>query len=316
MMQGRNKALLALCALLIVPTLQAQEQYLNIGTGGVTGTYYPVGNAICRMLNRNTEYRCSVEATGGSVYNVNRLHAKTMDIAMVQSDVQAEAVNGAGNFKQPVTELRAIFSLHAEPVHLMARKQAKINQLQDLKQKRVNIGNPGSGQRALMDLVMQQAGWNKRTFKLASELKSSEQAQALCDGNIDAAFWTAGVGNGSTQSATAACEINLVPMDDPVSLAVLAKNPALSKTIIPAGTYQGNDKDIVSFGPRATLVTTAQMSDDMVYSLVKTIFENFDSFKKLHPAFAQLEPKEMVSTGLVAPLHPAAEKYYKEQGWL
>ncbi|MFT0213415.1 TAXI family TRAP transporter solute-binding subunit [Pseudomonas sp. F1_0610] len=315
-MDRLSKFLIGLSIVFSLSPAHAQDRYINIGTGGVTGTYYPLGNNICRLVNRNSALRCSVEATGGSVYNVNRLQAKTMDFGLVQSDVQAEAVLGQGNFKQPVHMLRSVFSLHAEPVHLMVRKQANIQRFQDLKEKRVNIGNAGSGQRSLMNLMMRQAGWTKSTFKLASELKSSEQAQALCDNKIDAAFWTAGIGNGSTQSAAAACPIDLVNMDDEISQAILAAHPALSKAIIPANTYAGISQDITTFGPRGTLVTRADTDEEVVYQLVKSIFENFETFKKIYPTFADLEPQQMISTGLVAPLHKGAEKYYKEQGWL
>ncbi|MGO3343852.1 MAG: TAXI family TRAP transporter solute-binding subunit [Marinomonas sp.] len=301
-------------------TQAAERNFISIGTGGVTGVYYPAGGAICRMINKDRKVhgiRCSAESTGGSVYNVNTIRQKELEFGIVQSDIQAAAVQGIRMFDgKPYPGLRAVFSLHAEPIHLMARTESGIKTFADLAGKRVNIGNPGSGQRGMMELLMSESGWTKGTFALASELKSSEQAQALCDNKFDAAFWAAGLPNGAAQEATTTCDVTIVPMAGPAIDAVLAKYPAYSKATIPGGMYRGNDVDIPSFGPKGTLVTSVDVPDEVVYQLVKAVFENFDSFKRLHPAFAQLTPQEMIKSSLVAPLHPGAIKYYKEKGWL
>ncbi len=298
----------------------AEQRFISIGTGGVTGVYYPAGGSICRMLNKDRKVhgiRCSAESTGGSVYNVNTIRQKELDFGVVQSDVQAAAVQGDNLFAGVAYEgLRAVFSLHSEPIHVMTRTEVGIKTFADLKGKRVNIGNPGSGQRSMMEMLMSEAGWTKDSFSVAAELKSSEQAQGLCDDKFDAAFWAAGIPNGSAQEATTTCDVTIIPMDDAISQGVLDATPAYSTSTIPGGIYKGNDKDIPSFGPKGTLVSSVDVPDEVVYQLVKAVFENFESFKKLHPAFASLMPKEMVSTSLVAPLHPGAVKYYKEQGWL
>lgn len=298
----------------------AEQNFISIGTGGVTGVYYPAGGAICRMINKGRKehgIRCSAESTGGSVYNVNTIRQGELEFGVVQSDVQAAAVEGTRMFEgTPYPGLRAVFSLHPEPIHVMTRTEAGIKSFEDLKGKRVNIGNPGSGQRGMMELLMAQAGWTKDSFALAAELKSSEQAQALCDGKFDATFWAAGLPNGSAQEATTTCDVTIIPMDDAISQGVLDAYPAYSKATIPGKMYRGNDEDIVSFGPKGTLVTSVDVPEEVVYQLVKAVFENFDSFKSLHPAFTRLTPEEMVKTSLVAPLHPGAAKYYKEQGWL
>ncbi len=299
---------------------QPEQQFISIGTGGVTGVFYTAGNSICRMLNKDRKehgIRCSAEATGGSVYNVNTISQKELDFGVVQSDVQAAAVEGNRMFEGKTNEsLRSIFSMHSEPIHIMTRTEAGIKSFQDLKGKRVNIGNPGSGQRGMMDLMMSQAGWTKNTFSIAAELKSSEQAEALCDDKFDATFWAAGLPNGAAQEATTTCDVTIIPMDDEISKAVLAAYPAFAPATIPGGIYRGNDNDIPSFGPKGTLVSSTEVSEDIVYQLVKAVFENLDSFKKLHPAFGSLTPEEMIGTALVAPLHDGAVKYYKEQGWL
>lgn len=302
-------------------TTQAVEQnFISIGTGGVTGVYYPAGGSICRMLNKGRKshgIRCSAESTGGSVYNVNTISQQELDFGVVQSDVQAAAVQGTRMFEgKPYSGLRSVFSLHPEPIHVMARKDADIHAFSDLKGKRVNIGNPGSGQRAMMELLMDEAGWTKSTFSIAAELKSSEQAQALCDDKFDATFWAAGLPNGAAQEATTTCDVVILPMDDAISNGVMASYPAYSPNVIPGGMYRGNDSNIPSFGPKGTLVSSVDVPDEVVYQLVKAVFENFNTFKKLHPAFARLTPEEMVNTSLIAPLHQGAVKYYKEQGWL
>lgn len=301
-------------------TQPVEQQFISIGTGGVTGVYYAAGNSICRMLNRDRKehgIRCSAEATGGSVYNVNTISQKELDFGVVQSDIQAAAVQGNRMFEGRTNDnLRAVFSLHSEPIHVMTRTEAGIKSFPELEGKRVNIGNPGSGQRGIMDLMMSQAGWTKSSFSIAAELKSSEQAEGLCDDKFDATFWSAGLPNGSAQEATTTCNVTILPLDDAISKAVIAAYPAFATAIIPGGMYKGNDHDIPSFGPKGTLVSSTNVSDDVVYQLVKAVFENLDSFKKLHPAFGSLTPEEMVKTALVAPLHGGAAKYYKEQGWL
>lgn len=298
----------------------AEQQFISIGTGGVTGVFYIAGGSICRMLNKDRNehgIRCSAESTGGSVYNVNIIRQKELDFGIVQSDIQAAAVQGTRMFEgKPDDNLRSVFSLHSEPIHIMTRTEVGIKNFLDLEGKRVNIGNPGSGQRGIMDLMMKQAGWTKNSFSVAAEMKSSEQAQGLCDDKFDATFWVAGLANGAAQEATTTCDVTILPLDDAISKEIMAEYPSYSAAVIPGGMYKGNDSDIPTFGPKGTLVSSTDMSDDVVYQLVKAVFENFDSFKKLHPAFSSLTPDEMVNTSLVAPLHDGAAKYYKEQGWL
>ncbi len=299
----------------------ADQQYITIGTGGVTGVYYPTGGAICRLVNKDrkeTGIRCSVESTGGSVYNARTIRQGELDFGVVQSDVQQAAVDGTGAFKDDGADkdLRAMFSLHAEPMHLMVRGDAGIKTVQDLKGKKVNIGNPGSGTRVLAEMLMKYEGLKDSDFSLAAELKSSEQAAALCDGKIDAAVWAAGLPNGASQEATSSCDIKILPLDDDNIKKLLEENKAYAAATIPGGMYAGNPDDIPSWGPLATIVTSSKVSDDVAYAVTKAVFENFDDFKKLHPAFANLTEEQMISEGLTAPLHPGAEKFYKEKGWM
>lgn len=297
------------------------DQFITIGTGGVTGVYYPTGGAICRLVNKGRKdhgIRCSVESTGGSVYNTRTIRQGELDFGIVQSDVQAAGLNGTEAFADdgPYPDLRALFSVHPEPMHVMARADSGIKSVDDMKGKKVNIANPGSGTRVLAETLLKYSGLSPSDFALAAELKSAEQAAALCDGNIDATIWAAGLPNGSSQEATSTCDVVMVPLEGPGIDKLLAENKAYAAATIPGGMYPGNPDDIPSWGPKATFVTSANISDDVAYAVVSAIFENFEAFKKLHPAFARLKESEMIKDGLSAPLHPGAVKYYKERGWM
>ncbi|WP_349369331.1 TAXI family TRAP transporter solute-binding subunit [Salinarimonas sp.] len=301
---------------------QAQDQqFISIGTGGVTGVYYPAGGAICRLVNqtrREHGIRCSVESTGGSVYNVNAIRGGDLEFGVAQSDVQYQAYNGEGRFAEqgPQENLRAVFSLHPEPFNVLARAEAGIETFDDLEGKRVNIGNPGSGQRAIMDILMERKGWTNDTFALASELAPAEQSAALCDNNIDAFVYSVGHPNGSIQEATATCDAKLVDVTGEVVDTLVDEFPYYFTAEVPGGLYPGNEEPTSTFGVGATLVTSADVSEEAVYTLAKSVFENFDNFTGLHPALANLQPEIMISSGLSAPLHPGAERYYRERGWL
>lgn len=297
----------------------AQEKFISIGTGGVTGVYYPTGGAICRMMSRTRAdhgIRCGVESTGGSVYNVNAVRSGELEFGVAQSDVQFKAFAGEGNFADQGAnpDLRSVFSIHPEPFTVVARADAGIANFEDLKGKRVNVGNPGSGQRDTMEVLMAEMGWQMSDFAMVSELQAGEQSQALCDNNIDAMVYTVGHPSGSIQEATTACDSVLVNVAGAAVDKLVADHPYYRKATIPGGMYRGSDADVQTFGVGATLVTSAAVSEDVVYALVKAVFEDMDQFRGLHPAFANLDPKEMANDGLSAPLHPGAEKYFREAG--
>ena len=303
------------------PAKAADQKFVTIGTGGVTGVYYPTGGAICRLVNKTRKVhgiRCSVESTGGSVYNLNTIAAGELDMGVAQSDWQYHAYNGTSKFakKGPNKDLRAVFSVHPEPFTVVARKDSGIKKFSQLKGKRVNIGNPGSGQRGTMEVVMGTYGWTKGSFKLASELKSAEQSKALCDNKIDAMVFTVGHPSGSIKEATTSCDSVLVEVAGSKIDKLVAANDYYRTATIPGGMYRGTDSDTKTFGVGATFVTSAKVPSDVIYNVVKAVFENFDQFKKLHPAFANLKEKEMIKDGLSAPLHDGAKKYYKERGWM
>jgi TRAP transporter TAXI family solute receptor len=298
---------------------QAESTFVTIGTGGVTGVYYPTGGAICRLVNKGRKthgIRCSVESTGGSVYNLNTIAAGELDMGVAQSDWQYHAYNGTSKFadKGANKDLRAVFSVHPEPFTVVARADSGIKTFTDLKGKRVNIGNPGSGQRGTMEVVMGALGWTKSDFKLASELKSAEQSKALCDNKVDAMVFTVGHPSGSIKEATTSCDAVIVSVSGKEIDKLVADNDYYRTATIPGGMYRGTAEDVKTFGVGATFVTSAKVDEKVIYEVVKAVFENFGDFKKLHPAFKVLKKEEMIKDGLSAPLHKGAIKYYKEAG--
>lgn len=298
----------------------AQQRFISIGTGGVTGVYYPTGGAICRLVNKDRKkhgIRCSAESTGGSIYNINTIRQGELEFGVAQSDWQYHAYNGTSKFKDqgPFKDLRAVFSVHPEPVTIIARDGTGISDIKDLKGKAVNIGNPGSGTRGTWEVMEKALGWQRSDLKLAAELKSAETGQALCDGKIDAYFWLVGHPSALTQETLSTCKANLVSATGPAIEKLVADNSFYRVATIPAGMYN-NKSDITTFGVGATFVSSAKVPADVVYVVVKAVFDNFDQFKKLHPAFANLNEEEMVTDSLSAPLHDGAAKYYKERGWI
>jgi TRAP transporter TAXI family solute receptor len=321
----RTQALIAaaLGAAFALPAglVQAQQKYITIGTGGVTGVYYAAGGAICRLVNKDRKVhniRCSVESTGGSVFNINTMKAGELDMGVAQSDVHFNALKGVGQFKDAGAwgDLRAVMSLHPEPFTVLSRKEANVKAFSDFKGKRFNVGNPGSGTRASMEELLGAMGWKMSDFALASELKADEHGPALCDGKIDGFFYAVGHPSANIQDPTTTCGARLVSLTGPAVDRLVKEKPYYARATIPGGLYPGNPQATETYGVLATFVSSAKAPNDTIYAVVKAVFDNFDEFKKLHPALANLKPENMIKDGLSAPLHDGAAKYYKEKGWL
>lgn len=293
--------------------------FVTIGTGGITGVYYPTGGAIAKIVNRKRdEYgiRCTVESTGGSVFNVNAIMAGDLDFGVVQSDRQYQAIGGMAEWaeKGKQEDLRAVFSIHPESITLVAAVDAGIKAIGDLKGKRINIGNPGSGQRQNAIDALEAVGIDYEKDLTAEGIKAAEAPGLLQDGRIDAFFYTVGHPSGAIKEATAGKRkvlfASITGIDE-----LLARYPYYAKASIPISLYPGaeNKSDVETFGVKATFVTSAKVPDSVVYAVTKEVFENFDDLKKLHPAY-QVLTKEGMLEGLSAPIHPGAMKYYKEAG--
>lgn len=297
----------------------SSQQFISIGTGGVTGVYYPTGGAICRLVNKSRKehgIRCAVESTGGSVYNINTIKGGELEFGVAQSDWQHHAYNGTSKFEGDAAfpGIRAVFSVHPEPFTLLVRADSGIDSFEGIAGKRVNVGNPGSGQRATMEVVMDAYGIGMDDLGLATEYKGSEMAKQICDGNIDAMIYTIGHPAAAIKEATTTCDVKLVSVTGAPVEKLVADNPYYRVATIPGGMYAGNDQDTTTFGVGATFVTSADVPEEVVYIVAKSVMENIDDFRQLHPAFANLNPAEMVKDGLSAPLHDGAAKAYSELG--
>jgi len=314
-------SLLALifCMVTVLPLAYAKTQFVTIGTGGLTGVYYPTGGAIAKMVNnKKREYgiRATVESTGGSAFNINAILSGDLEFGIAQSDKQFQAMKGLAEWAErgPQADLRSVFSIHDEAVTLISAVESQIKDASDLKGKIVNLGNPGSGQLENAIEILQTLGIDPEKDVTAEYIKASEAPSILQDGRIDAFFYTVGHPNGAiTEATSGARKVRFTSITGVDSM--LKKYPYFSKTIIQASMYPGaqNDSDTETIGMKATLVTSAKVPEDVVYAITKEVFENFEEFKKLHPAYATLTREGML-TGLSAPFHPGAEKYYKEVG--
>ena len=318
---------LFLFAISLPTSIAKSAEFFSIGTGGPTGVYFQVGNAICKMVAKiqsaehgrkkgtDKALRCSAPSTGGSTYNIGQIMQGELQFGVAQSDWQYHAYNGTRPDKvKPFNGLRAVFSAHPEPFQIIVRKGSKIKNWKSLKGKKVNIGNPGSGQRGTFEVLLEAHGVDTGYFGSTSELTSSEQSGALCDKKIDAFGYTVGVPNAGVAQSTDGCGASIINLNTDAVKKLVADNPFYAFATIPKGTYKTSKKDVTTFGVMASVVTSEAVPEDLVYADVKAVFENLDDFKKQHPAFENLDPKKMIVDGLSAPLHPGAVKYYKEKG--
>lgn len=308
-------ALAAAALLLLAAPAPAQDeteaQVLRLGTGGMTGLYYPVGVALCRLVNqhrRDTGLRCAATPSEGSAANIAALQAGDDAFAIVQSDVQAAAV--AGDYP----DLRAVMALYPEALTVVARADAGVTRIEDLAGKRVWIGPEGSGTRALAEALIAALGWTAETFEPAPELAPERLGPALCNDEIDVFLYAVGNPALVIQEATTGCDAVLVPASGAAVAAMVEGDPALVAATIPGGLYRGNPDPTETFGVGATLVTDAGVPDVTVHALAGAILDDLAMLRGLEPVLADLDPAAMASDGLSAPLHPGAERAFREHG--
>lgn len=297
---------------------EGQPHDLAIGTGGVTGVYYPAGGAVQRLVNAGRSahgVRVGVESTAGSVFNLNALEAGELQMGVVQSDWQFHSYHGGDStFPDANDRLRSVFAMHPEPLTVVARADSGVRTLADIPGKRVNVGNPGSGARGTFEVLMAALGWTTADFSQVSELAAGEQSQALCDNNFDVMPFTVGHPSGTIQEATTSCAAVIVDVSGPEVEALVAENPYYSMATVPGGMYRGTDEDVQTFGVRATVVSSADVAPYAVCQVVRAVFDNFEAFQRLHPAFANLVASDMVDQGLSAPMHEGAVAYFQAVG--
>ncbi len=298
---------------------EAKTTFITIGTGGITGVYYPTGGAIAKIVNAKKDkynIRATVESTGASVFNINAVMSGDLEFGIAQADRQYQAYNGLSEWEgKPQKDLRAVFALAPEAVTFVAAEDSGIKSLADTKGKVINLGNPGSGNRQNAIDVLQAAGIDIEKDIKGESIKAADAPRMLQDGRIDGFFYTVGHPNGNIKEATAGkrkCRIVTIPDIAPLT----EKFPYYSLASIDMTQYPeatNTKEEVKTVGMLATLVTSAKVADDVVYAVTKEIFENLDEFKKLHPALAGLTREGMLE-GLTAPLHPGAEKYFREVG--
>lgn len=291
---------------------------LVIGTGSLYGVYYQVGRGICHLVGRySDDLDCSAVPTAGSLFNLDSVRDGAFEIGIVQSDWHYHAVNRSGPFaftNMGYEGLRSLFSVHGEPFTLVARRDSGIRSIGDLKGRRVNIGNPGSGQRATMEVVMAAKGWSVEDFALAEELPAAQQSLALCHGRIDAMVYVVGHPNKSVEKATDVCDAVIVPVEGPEIDRLVSDNPFYAYTTIAGGTYPGNPDPVRTFGVIGTVVASEDLDADTAYAVVRAVFDNLDTFRRMYPATRSLDRDRMTHEGLSAPLHEGAERYFREKG--
>ena len=277
---------------------------------------YSPSFSLPQAANSRGRFRCSAPSTGGSTYNIKQLAHRAFNFGLAQSDWQHHAFNGTAPHQvMPYKGLRAVFSIYSEPFHIVVGRDSGIERFQDLKGKRVNIGNPGSGQRGTMEVLMKAYGMDVDDFAKVTELTSTEQTSALCEQRIDAFTITANAPDSKIALATNKCGARIIPLDTPVERKLVAEQPYYAFFTLPKGTYETMDRDVTTFGVLATLVTRSTASEDTVYELVRAVMENIETFRNKNPALRSLDPQKMSTEGLSAPLHPGAVRYYREQGW-
>jgi len=319
MLKLRTVFLLSL-ALLAAGCGQREVTFVTIGTGGVTGVYYPTGGAISRMVNlKYDEYKikATVESTSGSVYNINAVVTGDLEFGVTQSDRQYQAYNGLAEWSESGGQenLRSVFAIHPESITLVAAEGSGIETIADLRGKRVNLGNPGSGQLQNSRDVLMAAGITEDDIS-AEYVKAVEAPGLLQDERIDAFFYTVGHPNGNIKEATSGrIKVRIIDLTGPGVDEMVRDLPYYARSVIPVEFYprSANQEDIRTVGVKATLVTSATVPENVVYAITREVFVNLNEFKELHPAY-QVLTKESMLEGMSAPIHPGALRYYREAG--
>ena len=318
----RRRTLLALLLAGAGLPLRAEERFLTIGSGDITGVYYPVGRAIASLVNAGRAghgIRATVESTRGSIFNINALSAGYLELGLAQSDKQHQAVMGSNEWaaKGPQTELRSLFSLHHETVNLVAAADTGIRTLADLKGKRVNVGNPRSGQHQNALDALRAAGLDPaRDLRLESSF-ATEAPRLLQDERIDAFFCTLGHPSGTLLEAVSGPrKVRFIPIAGPGIDRLVDGNGYYIRARVPVTTYYPaaeDAADVETFAVVATLSAAARVPDEVAYQVTRAVFENLETFRTRHPALAGLRREDMLE-GLTAPLHPGALRYFREVG--
>ena len=286
------------------------KKFLNIGTGGTAGTYYPIGGAIAEVLNKEIPgMSASAQSTGASVANINMLGDGEIDLATVQNDIAYYAAHGTEMFKdKKVDGLQGIASLYPETCQFVTLKSSGIKSLAELKGKRVAVGAVGSGVEANVRQILAAYGVTYSDID-AQYLSFAEGASALKDGNVDVSVLTAGYPTASVQDIASQNPVRLLPVEEKIADDLIAQYPFYTKTVIPAGTYAGFDEEVSSVAVMAMLVAGPTVNADLGYSITKAIFGNLDRLQAAHAVGKQIT-KDTAKAGMSLPMNAGAERYF------
>lgn len=322
----KSTVLLLLSLLLLNPAVAEEHYFMRVGTGPISGVYYTTGNAVCRFIkkysmnDKSLNVFCSVQSTPGTMYNLNALRNGDLEVAAAQGDWGHDAYRGTGLFTsmQPMSHLRSLFATHKEAFTALVRKRSNIRKFSDIKNKIVNIGAPGTGVRGTIEKIMEVKGWTTSDFKLATEMSSSEQVQALCDGKIDVMTMTVGHPNGLFQEASATCDVQFIELDKEIREKLLADYAYYYPYTIRAELYPAlaEKEDVDTISVRSVFYANGNLSDDKAYKLISSIFRNFSSLQNTHPIFLHLAKPDLIPDSKNVPLHPGVVRFYKQVGLL
>ena len=297
---------------------------ISIATGSGYGVYYPIGNNICRLINHNRKslgLRCKAELSMGATHNLDMLQNGEVDFALVQSDWAKYGFYGLNNSMQKIkanNQLRFVMSLHNEDLMLLVRRDSNIKSLDQIKGSIISSGSitNNSNISTMLNGVLNVKGWRYNDFKSINSIKLDEQASALCNKSIDVLTIISGAPNTIVSEAAASCEISIIPFDEPTITAITLKYSEFVKSKIEAGIYPGINREVPTIGVKAVLLTNTSTSDKVVYGVTRTIMENLENLKKVHPSLTNIDPTSMVTTGKTIEMHPGAALYYMEKGYI
>lgn len=291
------------------------KKFVTIASGWVTGVYYPLAGAISRIAHEKlTDVKITVESSGASVANAKLIASGDADLAILQNDIAFYALKGQKPmFDKPVENIRGVCSLYPEHVQIQAKKDANIRSVSDLKGKRVAVGPLGSGTEQNAIQILEAYGLKFEDLGKVERLTASESADYLKDGRVDAAFYTVGIGASAIVDTAISVETVIVPIEAEKAEILAKKYPFYSADKVPAGVYKGTDHDVPTVAVLAILVARAEMDADLVYRITKAMFENLKTIETAHAKGKEVK-LETALKGMPVPLHPGAEKYYKEVG--
>ncbi len=295
----------------------SMAESITIGTGELTGVYYPVGNAICKIVNKTTNIQCAIESTRGSSYNINMVKSGEFEFGISHGDTSYQAFKGEDRFKGgQIPELRGVMAIYPELLALVVSKQSGIQKFEDIKGKKINTDYKYSGTSETTKIIFD-AFDIKRSDLSASDFKSFECPTMLQEHQIDGYFYMTAQPTSNVRDASNFSDISIIPIEGAPVNKLIQKHPYYIKGVIPGNIYKGVTSDVPTFGVKAVLFTNAKVKDDTVYQLTKTILDNFDEFKKLHASLrGSVITKESLLEGLGIPQHPGAIRAFKEAGIL